>query len=86
MVYNVDMKNLFTKLDAIIVLSPSNLFYFTGYANEDAAVVLTKEKKYYVCDKRTSEEAGELLKDFEIVDIGKLGYATTAKNLVKKLG
>ena len=85
MVYNVDMENLFTKLDAIIVLSPSNLFYFTGYANEDAAVVLTKEKKYYVCDKRTSEEAGELLKDFEIVDIVKLGYATTAKKLVKKL-
>jgi len=84
--YNASMENLFTKLDAIIILHPSNLFYFTGYSNEDASVVLTKEKKYYICDKRTSEEAGELLKDFEIVDIDKLGYATTAKNLVKKLG
>ena len=80
------MEKLFEKLDAIIILNPSNLFYFTHYSNEDASVVLTKDKKYYICDKRTSEEAQELLEDFEIVDIGKDGYATTAKKLIKKLG
>ena len=80
------MKNIAKGIDAIIVLSPSNLFYFTRYSNEDAAVLITADKKYYICDKRVSEEAGELLKDFEIVDVKGLTYVKAARNLAKKLG
>ena len=80
------MENLLKNLDGVVVVSPSNLYYFTHYSNDDAAVLLTKNKKYYICDKRVSEEAGELLKDFEIVDIGKDGYTSTAKKLILKLG
>ena len=80
------MEKLFEKLDAIVIVSPSNLFYFTHYSNDDAAVLLTKEKKYYICDKRVSEEASQLLQDFEIVDIGKSGYIATAKKMILKMG
>ena len=80
------MKSIYKGIDAIVVLSPSNLFYFTRYSNADAAVLLTADKKYYICDKRVSEEAGELLKDFEIVDVKGLSYVKAARNLAKKLG
>ena len=80
------MQELTNGIEAIIILSPSNLFYFTKYSNADAAVLLTAEKKYYICDKRTSEEAGELLKDFEIVDSKNLSYVKATRNLIKKLG
>lgn len=80
------MKEITKGIEAIIILSPSNLFYFTKYSNADAAVLLTAEKKYYVCDKRTSEEAGELLKDFTIVDSKNLSYVKATRNLIKKLG
>ena len=85
------MQELTNGIEAIIILSPSNLFYFTKYSNADAAVLLTAEKKYYICDKRTSEEAGELLKDFEIVDSKNLSYLSnlahskmSLRNLVTK--
>ena len=80
------MEKLFENLDAVVIVTSSNLYYFTRYSNDDAVVLLTKEKKYYVCDKRVSEEASELLKDFEIVEMDKLGYTKTTKNLIIKLG
>ncbi len=80
------MQELYKGIEAIIILSPSNLFYFTKYSNADAAVLLTADKKYYVCDKRVSEEAGELLKDFVIIDNKNLSYVKATRNLIKKLG
>lgn len=80
------MEKLLKNLDGIIVLSPSNLYYFTHYSNDDAIVLLTHTKKYYICDKRVSEEAGEVLGEFEIVDIGKSTYLQTAKELIVSLG
>ncbi len=82
------MEKIYEDIEAIVILSPSNLFYFTKYSNADAAVLLTKEKKYYICDKRTSEEATEILKDFEIVNVEtySLNYVLTARKLIKNLG
>lgn len=80
------MQELYKGIEAIIILSPSNLFYFTKYSNADAAVLLTADKKYYICDKRVSEEVGELLKDFTIVDCKNLSYVKATRNLIKKLG
>ncbi len=80
------MKKLARGIDALIILTPSNLFYYTGYANDDAVILITADKKYYVSDKRITEEARELLPDFEVVDCGSDGYLTTAKNIAKELG
>lgn len=69
-----------------IILNEADLFYFTRYSNSDAAILISGEKRYYVCDKRVAEEAGELLKDYEIVDCGALSYAEKAAELSKKCG
>lgn len=80
------MKKLARGIDALIILTPSNLFYYTGYSNDDAVILITAEKKYYVSDKRIVEEAKELLFDFEVVDTGALSDLETAKNIAKDLG
>lgn len=69
-----------------MILTPSNLFYYTGYANDDAVILITAEKKYYISDKRIIEEAKALLTDFEVVDCGSVSYLDTAKNIAKDLG
>ena len=55
-------------MQAAVFTDPSNLFYLTGYSNSDAAVVIIRDKAYYVTDKRCLSEAGRVLKGFETVD------------------
>lgn len=80
------MEKLARGIDALVILTPSNLFYYTGYANDDAVILITAEKKYYISDKRITEEARELLPDFEVVDCGALSYLDTAKKIAAELG
>ena len=72
-------------LDAVVITSNSNLFYFTGYSNADAVVVLTKEKNYYVTDKRSLEEARELIKGYEFIDNGKESRLKVTRKLLKSI-
>ncbi len=74
------------KNKGVVVLDEANLFYFTRYSNADAAILITGDKRYYICDKRVSEEAGELLEAYEIVDAGALSYAEKAAELAKAAG
>ena len=47
----------FLKTDAIVIVSESNRFYFTGYPSTFGYVVLTKEDGVFFTDARYSEEA-----------------------------
>lgn len=78
------MNGLFKKADAVCVVNPSNLFYFSGYHNADAAIVLTSDKKYYISDPRSLEEASQLLKGFEIVDCEGGSYLDAAVSIISK--
>ncbi|MDD3947555.1 MAG: aminopeptidase P family protein [Clostridia bacterium] len=78
------MNNLFKKAGAVVINNPSNLFYFSGYANDDAVIVLLPEKKIYISDKRVTEEAEEQLRDFEVVDCGKQSYLEAAASIIIK--
>ena len=70
----------------VVVLDEANLFYFTRYSNADAAILIAGDKRYYICDKRVSEEAEELLENYEITDVGALSYVEKAVELAKASG
>lgn len=54
-------ENILKKADAAIIVCPDNLFYFTGYQNEDAVLLLLKENAYYFTDSRISGDAIEAI-------------------------
>lgn len=62
------MIQLFEKCHCLLIKTLSNLFYFSGYDNADATMLIFPDKKYYLTDARYTEEATELLTDFEIID------------------
>lgn len=73
-------------IDGAVILSPSNLFYFTGYSNADAAILFTKEENFYITDKRCFEEAEAVIKGFKIVDSEGSAYAEKAAELLSRSG
>jgi Xaa-Pro aminopeptidase len=79
------MESIFERCGAVVVTTPSDLFYFSRFANEDAAIVLTPEAKYYITDKRQTEEAACAIKDFIVMDSGSAGYLECAAELLKEL-
>ena len=55
-------------LDAIVICSPSNTFYLSGFESSNCQIVITKDKQYFITDKRYVNEANIVLKDcFEVV-------------------
>lgn len=79
------MNTLFNTCGAVVVTTPSNLFYFSRFLNEDAVILLTPKAKYYITDKRQTEEAGMVIKDFTVLDCGNAGYLEIAIDLLKDL-
>lgn len=73
-------------IQAAVFTDPSNLFYLTGYSNSDAAVVIIRDKAYYVTDKRCLSEAGRVLKGFETVDSDGESYISKAVSLLTVYG
>lgn len=65
------MKQLLNTMDCVIIKNPSNLYYFSKYNNQDALIVLSNQKKYYLTDARYIQEAHENLTDFYIIDINR---------------
>ena len=55
-------------LDGIIITSPENLYYFSGFTGGEGVVVITHEKKYIIVDGRYTIQAKEQAKDFEVVE------------------
>lgn len=47
--------------DALIVLSPSNTFYLSGYESSNCQIVITKTNQYFVTDMRYFNEASLVL-------------------------
>ncbi len=58
---------LFEKYDALIITSPSNRFYFTGFDSSFGALLLTENKKYLFTDFRYAIAAKTAVEDFEII-------------------
>ena len=55
-------------LEAIIVTSPENLFYFSGFTGGEGMLVFTPEKKFLLVDGRYTIQAKEQAKGFEVIE------------------
>lgn len=65
-----DLRALFeaAEVDVIVVLSPSNTYYYSGYESSNAQIVATKQTAYFVTDSRYFSEAAQRLGgEFEVV-------------------
>lgn len=65
-----DIQALFdtAEVDVVVVLSPSNTYYYSGYASSNAQIVATEQTAYFVTDSRYYAEAAERLGDrFEVI-------------------
>lgn len=76
------------KLDAYFVSRTVNVRYVSGYSSDDAFLLLTKEKKYFITDARYTELAAAECPDYELVE-WKSAYgsaAAAAAALIKENG
>ncbi len=54
--------------DALLVLSPSNTFYLSSFESSNCQIIITKNEKYFITDKRYTNEAEIVLKnEFEVI-------------------
>ncbi len=75
------------KLDAVMVLSETNRFYFTEFASTFGVLLLTREKTIFITDPRYYEMAEELKDkgiETRLIEIGKSAYEI-AKDVLKEL-
>lgn len=74
------LKTAFTHCDAILITSPHNLRYFTGFSGGEGVALATKEKSYLFVDSRYTMAAKEEVKDFEVIE-----YSTGRKEIFEEL-
>ena len=53
---------------AYLVFDETNRFYLTGFDSDAGAVVLTRDKRYFLVDSRYSEDAQTKCADFEVIE------------------
>lgn len=73
-------------LEAIVITSPENLFYFSGFTGGEGMLVFTPEKKYLLVDGRYTIQAKEQAKGFEVIEYKSLPYKIVADMHFDKIG
>ena len=59
---------IFRKCDAVLLTSPHNMRYFSGFAGGEGAVVITKDKLVLFTDSRYTEQAQSEAKGFDVIE------------------
>ena len=67
------------KIDAYVILSPENRFYFTHFNTSFGCVIVSKKEKIFITDFRYETAARQHLPDYEIIITG---YSDLYKNIV----
>lgn len=73
-------------LEAIVITSPENLYYFSGFTGGEGMLVFTPENKYIIVDGRYTIQAKEQAKDFEVIEYKTLPYKIIADMRFDKIG
>ncbi len=73
-------------LEAIIIISPENLYYLSGFTGGEGFLVFAPEKKYIIVDGRYTIQAKEQTKDFEVIEYKSLPYKIIADMGFDKIG
>jgi len=93
---NLRIKNIYSKLkagklNAILISSPANISYLTGYPSRDSYFLISKKCNIYFTDSRYTQEAKKNLKHLSrIVTIDHAAFRTIAAScrhlLLKRIG
>ena len=73
-------------LDAVVITSPENLYYFSGFSGGEGFLVLTPEKNYVIVDGRYTIQAKQQAKGFEVVEYKQSPYAVISDLNFNKIG
>lgn len=73
-------------LDAIIITSPENLYYFSGFTGGEGLLVFSSEKKYIIVDGRYTIQAKKQATEFEIIEYSVMPYKLIADMGFKNIG
>lgn len=73
-------------LDAIVVTSPENLYYFSGFTGGEGMLLFTGDKKYAIVDGRYTIQAKEQAKGFEVIEYSVMPYKIIADMGFKNIG
>ena len=77
---------MFKKIDAYLLLSGDNRFYFTGFRSSAGYVILTPQEKYLFIDARYSSEARKNTTSVSVVTTSPSTVYDDIAKLLKKLG
>ncbi|MDE6434259.1 MAG: aminopeptidase P family protein [Lachnospiraceae bacterium] len=76
--------------EAVIIDSPSNLYYYTGFTGGEAMFVMLLKKQvaalYLITDSRYYEQVEKECPDILLVRMSEQGYSKTLKELLYKMG
>ncbi|ARQ07010.1 Putative peptidase [Macrococcoides canis] len=73
------------QLDAVVILSPYNRRYLSGFTGSSAGLIFTKEKSLLITDFRYMEQAAKQAESFEIVK-QKTSLLAMLTDIIKELG
>ncbi len=62
------LSNLFRKCDAVLITSPHNMLYFSGFSGGEGAVVIAKNQRTVFTDSRYTEQALNEVKGFDVTE------------------
>ncbi len=66
--------------DAVLITSPKNRFYYSGFTGTEAALIITNNENYIFTDSRYHIQAREQAADFTLIDSAK----TSASDFLKQ--
>ena len=56
------------ELDALLIMSPKNRRYLSGFVGSSGALLVTREDAVLITDFRYTEQAAEQAKEFQIIE------------------
>ncbi len=63
------LRSLISDGEAAYITSRANIFYYSGFTSEDAALVITRDRAVLITDSRYTVQAKQQCPDFEIINI-----------------
>jgi Xaa-Pro aminopeptidase len=77
-------------LGSLLVTNETNVRYLSGFKGGDSLVVVTPDSQFFLTDSRYTEEAGDTVRGFTIVEVTTSTYDCLSnivkKNRIKKIG
>ncbi|MBQ8882764.1 MAG: aminopeptidase P family protein, partial [Clostridia bacterium] len=75
---------MFNKIDAYLITSPENRYYFTGFKSSFGCLILTPTEKTFITDLRYSVEARKYIKDATVLPTTSATYYDDIIKALKK--